>query len=45
MHIPIGIALAIYVACVTPSLYRKWKGERDARRSFAVGSGLARTKR
>lgn len=45
MHIPIGIALLIYVAFVTPGLYRKWKGERDARRTFAVGAGLVPRKR
>jgi hypothetical protein len=42
VHIPIGLALLIYAACVAPGLYRKWKGERDARKSFAVGAGLNR---
>lgn len=40
MHIPIGLALLIYLACITPGLYRKWKGERAARKTFAVGAGL-----
>jgi hypothetical protein len=42
MHIPIAIALIVYVACVAPGLYRKWKAERDARRTFAVGAGLTK---
>lgn len=42
MHIPIALALLIYIACVAPGLFRKWKAERDARKSFAVGAGLNR---
>jgi hypothetical protein len=40
MHIPLGIALLIYIACVVPGLYRQWKNERAARRSFAPGAGI-----
>lgn len=40
MHIPIGIALLIYAAFVMPGLYRKWRDERRARKSFAPGAGL-----
>jgi hypothetical protein len=42
MHIPLGIGLLIYLAIVGPGLYRKWKIERSARRTFAVGAGLTK---
>jgi hypothetical protein len=45
MHIPIGIALLIYIACVAPGLYRQWRDERKARKAFAPGVGIDQVKR
>jgi hypothetical protein len=36
------IALLAYIAFVTPRLYRKWKADRDFRRTFAPGAGLTK---